>query len=72
MVITQPGAVLGERARKEGMAVFHVVLKNLSVLNPFVLLKLANVFRSNRVDTVVLNLSRDLKCGGISARMAGV
>ena len=72
MVITQPGAVLGERARKEGMAVFHVVLKNLSVLNPFVLLKLVNIFRSNRVDTVVLNLSRDLKCGGISARMAGV
>ena len=24
------------------------------------------------VDTVVLNLSRDLKCGGISAKMAGV
>lgn len=72
MVITQPGAVLGERAQKEGIAVFDIVLKNLSVLNPFILHKLANIFRSNQVDTVVLNLSRDLKCGGISARMAGV
>jgi glycosyltransferase involved in cell wall biosynthesis len=72
MVITQPGAVLGERAQKEGIAVFDIVLKNLSVLNPFTLHKLANIFRSNQVDTVVLNLSRDLKCGGISARMAGV
>ena len=72
MVITQPGAVLGKRAQKEGIAVFYVVLKNLSFLNPFVLFKLTNIFRSNRIDIVVLNLSRDLKCGGISARMAGV
>ena len=72
MVITQPGAVLGERAQKEGIAVFDIVLKNLSVLNPFILHKLSNIFRSNQVDTVVLNLSRDLKCGGISARIAGV
>ena len=72
MVITQPGAVLGERAQKQDIAVFNILLNNLSVLNPFVLHKLANIFRSNRVDTVVLNLSRDLKCGGISAQMAGV
>lgn len=63
---------MGERAQKEGITIFYVVLKNLSVLNPFVLFKLTNIFRSNQVDTVVLNLSRDLKCGGISARMAGV
>ena len=72
MVITRPGAVLGERARKEGITVFEIILKNLSVLNPFILLKLANVYKVNKVDTVVLNLSRDLKCGGISAQMAGV
>ena len=72
MVITQPGSVLGERAQKEGIRVFTIVLKNLSVLNPFVLLKLANVYRTHAIDTVVLNLSRDLKCGGISAKMANV
>jgi len=72
MIITQPGAVIGQRAQREGIAVFHIVLRNLSFFNPFVLLKLVNVFKSNKVDTVVLNLSRDLKCGGISARMAGV
>lgn len=72
MVVTQPGAVLGKRAQKQDIAVFNILLNNLSVLNPFLLHKLANIFRSNRVDTVVLNLSRDLKCGGISAKMAGV
>ena len=72
IIITQPGSVLGKRAQKEGIAVFNIVLTNLSVLNPFVLFKLSNIFRSNQVDTLVLNLSRDLKCGGISARMAGV
>ena len=37
MIITQPGAVLGERTRKKGIMVLDIVLKNLSVLNPFVL-----------------------------------
>ena len=72
MVITKPGAVLGNRARKEGITVFDITLKNLSVLNPFVLLKLVNVYKANKIDTVILNLSRDLKCGGISAQIAGV
>ena len=72
MVITYPGAVLGKCARKEGIKVFDIALKNLSVFNPFVLRKLVNVYKANMVDTVVLNLSRDLKCGGISAKMAGV
>ena len=34
MVITQPGAVLGERAQKQDIAVFNILLNNLSVLNP--------------------------------------
>ena len=72
MVITYPEAVLGKCARKEGIKVFDIALKNLSVFNPFVLRKLVNVYKANMVDTVVLNLSRDLKCGGISAQMAGV
>ena len=72
MVITYPEAVLGKCARKEGIKVFDIALKNLSVFNPFVLRKLVNVYKVNMVDTVVLNLSRDLKCGGISAKMAGV
>ena len=72
IIITQPRSVLGERAQKEGIKVFYIVLTNLSVLNPFVLFKLSNILQSNQVDILVLNLSRDLKCGGISARMAGV
>ncbi len=72
MVITQPSSALGERAQKEGITVFPIVLKNLSVLNPFVLFKLTNIYRTHAVDTVILNLSRDLKCGGISAKIAGV
>ncbi len=72
MIITLPGAVLGNRAEAEGIPVFYIVLKNLSVLNPLVLTKLVNTFQSNSVDSVVLNLSRDLKCGGIAAKIAGV
>jgi len=72
MIITLPGAVLGNRAEAEGIPVFYIVLKNLSVLNPFVLTKLVKVFKTQKIDTLVLNLSRDLKCGGIAAKLAGV
>lgn len=45
---------------------------NLSFLNPLKILELGNFFRDNRIETVIFALPRDLKSGGIAARLAGV
>ena len=72
LIITQPGSVLSQRATKAGILVYHVKLDNLSILNPFKIISLVRVLKRESVDSIILNLSRDLKCGGVAAKIAGV
>ena len=51
---------------------YPVTVRNLSFLNPFKIIRLRNLFRNEKVRTLILNLSSDLKIAGIAARMAGV
>ena len=41
-------------------------------MNPLKLLRIKRVFQNNKISTVFLNLSSDLKLGGIAAKVAGV
>ena len=45
---------------------------HLSFLNPFKLFRLRNLFRNEKVNSVIINLSADLKIAGIAAKFAGV
>ncbi len=72
LIITQPGSAISKYAIDLGISVHYVKLNNLSVLNPFTIISLARVLKKQRVESIVLNLSRDLKCGGIAAKIAGV
>ncbi len=72
LVIAQPDSVLSKRASAVGITVHSVKLSNLSILNPFFINSLVSVLKKQRVESIVLNLSRDLKCGGVAAKIAGV
>lgn len=72
IVIAQLDSVLSKRASAAGITVHSVKLSNLSILNPFLINSLVRVLKKNRVESIVLNLSRDLKCGGVAAKIAGV
>ena len=71
-IISQPGSALGRRAFKLGISVHYLKLNNLSILNPLTITSLVRVLKKQKVESIVLNLSRDLKCGGIAAKIAGV
>ena len=71
-IITQPGSALGKRAIGLGISVHYLKLNNLSILNPFKIISLVRLLKTQHVESIVLNLSRDLKCGGIAAKIAGV
>jgi glycosyltransferase involved in cell wall biosynthesis len=47
-------------------------INNMSFLNPFKILSIRNILRKNRIYTLFLGLSRDVKLGGTAAKMAGV
>lgn len=72
LVMAQSGSALQHRATALGIKVHVIALSNLSFLNPFTINGMVKVLKDQQVDSIVLNLSRDLKCGGIAAKIAGV
>ena len=49
-----------------------IKISNLSFLNPFRYARLINLFKTFKVETIVLNLSRDVKIAGVAAKKANV
>lgn len=72
-VVAAKGSVLAHRLNgQKGISLFTVELGALSFLNPCAMLRLVSLFRQQQVDTVVLCLPRDVKAGGVAAKLAGV
>lgn len=71
-LITNTNSALAQKCAAEGMPYFPVSISNLSFLNPFKLFKLYRYFKKQQTEAVVMNLSSDVKAGGIAAKLAGV
>lgn len=66
-------SVLFQRAREIGLPVKKITVKNsLSALNPYQLISFANYLRNQNIDVIFLNLSSDLKFGGLASKLAGI
>lgn len=63
---------LEKKAIQERLNVFSFYVHNLSFINPFKILTLAALFKTQKVDAIILNLPTDLKVAGIAAKLAGV
>lgn len=55
-----------------GLDHYGIKVGNLSFLNPVKILRLSALFREEKVKTLIMNLSSDLKVAGIAAKLAGV
>lgn len=71
-LVTNIHSELSKKAHEEDLSFFSFFVHNLSFLNPFKILSLVSLFRSQKVDTIVMNLPADLKLAGIAAKIAGV
>jgi len=54
------------------MKTYQVSVSNLSFLNPFKIMQLVRIFHREKVRTLIVNLSSDLKVAGLAARLSGV
>ena len=72
VVITNNKSELKNRLENTGVPAFRFHISNLSFLNPFKVLRLAYKLRKLSVNTIIINLSADLKVAGIASRLAGV
>lgn len=71
-LVTNMGSELYKKAEKSNLAAIGVFVTNLSFLNPFKILSLVSLFKSQKVEAVIMNLPADLKVAGIAAKIAGV
>lgn len=72
LVVAHTKSVLLQKLRKTDIPVVSVKMNNLSFLNPLKRLKLKKELAKHTIDTLIMNLSRDVKIAGISAKALGV
>ncbi len=72
IVLANKGSELLRRSAKAGLNTVRLNMRTTSFLNPFLMLRIKNIYRANNVRVVFLNLSIDLKTGGKMARLSGV
>jgi glycosyltransferase involved in cell wall biosynthesis len=71
-IVSNVHSELEKKGIAEKMNVFSFFVHNLSFLNPFKVLTMVALFKSQKVDAIVLNLPSDLKLAGVAAKIAGV
>ena len=72
ILVTNTQSVIASRGIEEKQDVYRFRVGNLSFLNPIKILVMMAFFRSQNIDTIVMNLPSDLKLAGIAAKLAGV
>ncbi len=69
-IVAQPGSALLARARAAGVPADAVPIRFDGA--PWTVTRLCRAFRRRRARAVVCNLTKDLKAGGVAARLCGV
>lgn len=72
IVYCQKGSELHKRLEKKGVEIRLISISNLSFLNPFKIVQLLLFFLKDKPNTVIYNISKDIKVGALAAKLAGV
>jgi glycosyltransferase involved in cell wall biosynthesis len=72
VVISGKNSELYNRLKQTRVPTRQISISNLSFLNPVKILELRKILKREKVKTLILNLSTDLKAAGLAARLAGV
>jgi glycosyltransferase involved in cell wall biosynthesis len=72
LVITNKHSALYSRLQDKKIPLRQIRISNLSFLNVFKIFTIRKILNTHNIDTILLNLSSDLKVGGIAAKLAGV
>ena len=70
--ITNLESPLAQRWTARNLPTYPLKISNLSFLNLSKLIRVKNILKQHHIETIILNLSADLKIGGIAAWASGV
>ncbi len=68
ILYVRPGSELASRAQMAGLPIRQLQIGKYSYLNPLKVANLRNVLARDRVHTLIMNLSSDMKVGALAAR----
>ncbi len=72
VVFSAKNSELSKRLKSSNIKFFELNVSNLSFLNLFKILKISRLFKMMKINTIILNLSSDLKFAGICAKIAKI
>ncbi len=72
LFITNEKSELYKKLQKTKINHIGLNITNLSFTNLFTINKVKRILKKNNVETIIINLSRDLKIAGLSSKIAGV
>jgi glycosyltransferase involved in cell wall biosynthesis len=72
VVVANRKSALYDRLGGSGVKRLQVAVSKFSFLNPVKVFQVSRILNSERIDTIVLNLSSDVKLAGIAAKLVGV
>ena len=72
IVFTNRKASLWEKVVSSNIPSYKIRVSNLSFLNPVKVFYIRRILKKENVNTIIMNLSADMKVAGLAARFAGV
>jgi glycosyltransferase involved in cell wall biosynthesis len=72
LVMTNRKSEIRSKLINSTIPVINFRITNLSFLNPFKILVVARAIKKAKINTIILNLSTDLKVAGIASKLVGV
>lgn len=72
IVVTNNDSALNNKLTKTDIKCINLNINNLSFLNPFKINRLKKILKENKIEAIVINISEDLKIGGLAAKNADV
>ena len=72
IVVAYRDSELFRRSQQAGLSVEGLKMRSAGFIDPFIILRIRKIYRKYNVRAVFLNLSADLKAGGLVAAMCGM
>ncbi len=72
VVVTNRNSELYDRLQGTGVKRLQVGITNVSPLNPFKVWQVFRLLHREKIETIIVNLSTDVKVAGIAAKLAGL
>jgi hypothetical protein len=70
--ITKHKSDLYFKFQRTNIPIFQLEINHFSFLNPLKIIQLYRFFKKNGIHIVILGLTRDMRIGGIAAKLAGL